>query len=382
MHALTLTRRALCALALLLAAQAVACSGPQENTTPDPIPQELSCGRLMVPSEDGERCAPVQTAGVESKVVMFPSQKTPGGLVSLNGVLTRPKWAPGTTPPARVPGVVLIHGSGPLGRDSLIPGDLVGPFPQPVPAFKDLAEALSARGFAVLRYDKRTCTAKADPACTYPAEIALKATWDDLRGDAAAAATFLGSQTDIDPKDLILVGHSQGATLAIELGKEVRPSALVLLAGTFEPIDKVIVRQVKWQLDAVSATLKPKELDEARKRIAEIESGLLAIRQGFFPEEEVFMGASAGFWQKWFAASEATPALLQDYRGPVLYLRGGDDHNVEQIDQDGYSELLKGKKGARVATLPDHTHAFTLRGKEGGVTPQTTTAVIEWLTGP
>lgn len=376
MHAKKHLRRALCASLLLAASGLTACTGGQENVTPDPMPKPVHCGRLQEATDAG--CQPLKTSGVQTQEVMFPSQKTPGGLVSLNGVITRPTFAPGVTPPAKLPGVVLIHGSGPQSRDSTIPGDLAGPFTKPVPVFKDLAEALSAQGFVVLRYDKRTCTAQANPGCGYPIEIARKATWDDLRGDVAAAAAFLGSQKDVDGGDLILMGHSQGSTLALEAAPAVKPSALVLLAGNWSPIDQVIVRQVNWQLNAVKEQLDKKQLDEAQKRVSEIESGLLAIRQGYFPDDEIFMGAPASFWKKWFTSTEATGKMLKAYQGPVLYVRGGDDKNVDQTEQDGFAGALKGRKDSQLVVLPGHTHALNQRGKEG-VSPQTTSAILKWL---
>ena len=47
----------------------------------------------------------------------------------------------------RVPVVILVHGSGPSNMDE---------FMGPNAPFRDLAEGLSRRGVAVLRYDKRT----------------------------------------------------------------------------------------------------------------------------------------------------------------------------------------------------------------------------------
>lgn len=60
----------------------------------------------------------------------------------LNGILSLPDIAS-----AKVPAVVLVHGSGPADMDESIGANK---------PFRDIAEALSAQGIAVLRYDKRT----------------------------------------------------------------------------------------------------------------------------------------------------------------------------------------------------------------------------------
>ena len=60
----------------------------------------------------------------------------------LQGILSLPDHCS-----ARVPAVVLVHGSGPADRDESIGANK---------PFRDIAEGLSNKGIAVLRYDKRT----------------------------------------------------------------------------------------------------------------------------------------------------------------------------------------------------------------------------------
>lgn len=352
------------------------------NGVPDPAPSAVKCGRAMLPNEEGGRCEPLRVSGVDSKNIMFPSKTTPGGKVALTGTITTPRWGVDVTPPAKSPAVLLVHASGPLSRNAPNPRDIVGNFSRPVSVFKDLAEALTARGYIVLRYDKRTCTSKADPLCTYPSEVAQKATWADLKGDVEAAASFLAKQPGVDPQDIILMGHSQGANLALDASKTVRPSALVMLAGTWSPIDQVIVRQIRWQLESQKSSLSPADLKKANNKVSEIESGLQAIREDFLPPEEIFLSASAAFWKSWFDATDQTAQQLAAYQGPVLYLRGGDDHNVDPQDHAGFNNALRGKPGSSVQEIPEHTHAFSRRGGKPQVSPQTTRAILQWLSAP
>lgn len=65
-----------------------------------------------------------------------------GSEYELGGTLTIPEGA--KTP---YPAVVLVHGSGPNDRDESLYGNK---------PFRDIAEHLTSRGIAVLRYDKRT----------------------------------------------------------------------------------------------------------------------------------------------------------------------------------------------------------------------------------
>ena len=67
--------------------------------------------------------------------------------IKLRGVLTAPSRRVGSS----YRGVLLIDGSGPNDRDERVPNTPYAPF-------RVLAEGLTARGFAVLRFDKRTCS--------------------------------------------------------------------------------------------------------------------------------------------------------------------------------------------------------------------------------
>jgi dienelactone hydrolase len=351
---------------------------PGVQVTGDAKPT-LECGRLAQPDATNTRCELPKTTGVEEQIIEFPSNATSGGLITLRGVLTTPKWGAGANPPMRLPGVLLLPGSGPQFRDEVLPADLKGPFAAPVPILKDVANALAARGFVVLRYDKRTCTSRAHPNCQYPPEIATRAGWDDLLGDAEAATAFLRSQPQVDTSDLILAGHSQGATIALIIGQKVKPGAYVLMSGLYDPVDKALVRQTRWQLDANSKGLTAKQRAVAENQIAEIESGMLAIREGYWPDDAMLLGLPGNFWKRWIDDGETAQRLLRAGSTPVLYLRGDDDENASTVDEAGYREALAKRTGSAVVSLPGLSHGLHDRTGPGKVSPAASDAVIDWL---
>ncbi|MEO5728346.1 MAG: hypothetical protein ABI134_35845, partial [Byssovorax sp.] len=89
------------------------------------------------------------------------------GLWHLGGTLTLPARDDGE----RVPAVVIVHGSGPMSRDGVMRGQIGLGFGFELPVYQRLAAALAARGFAVYRYDKRTCGAFNDCADNGPSSI-------------------------------------------------------------------------------------------------------------------------------------------------------------------------------------------------------------------
>jgi pimeloyl-ACP methyl ester carboxylesterase len=106
------------------------------------------------------------------------------GTASLSGTLTIPSGG------GRHPAVAFVHGSGATERAYL----------------PDLQALLLSHGVAVLAYDKRGI---GQSGGRYPGESPTASSIDVLARDAAAAAAFLRSQPEIDPKRVGLAGHSQ-----------------------------------------------------------------------------------------------------------------------------------------------------------------------------
>jgi uncharacterized protein len=132
------------------------------------------------------------------------------GGVRLVGVLTRPKGA------EDAPAVLLLSGSGPLDRDSNMPG-------QALDVSSALATTLGAHGVASLRYDKRGVGESGGQW--------VRTGFQEETDDAAAALVALRRAPGIDPGRLTIIGHSLGATIAIRLAESYdRIAGIVLLS--------------------------------------------------------------------------------------------------------------------------------------------------------
>jgi len=137
--------------------------------------------------------------------------------VTLQGTLTLPM---GKGP---FPAVVLISGSGPQNRDE----ELFDHRP-----FLVLADALTRRGIAVLRFDDRDFGK--------PAET-LKATSAELSEDVLAGVKFLRSRSEIAATKIGLIGHSDGGVIAPMLAAREKDIAfVVMIAGAGLPGDAIL----------------------------------------------------------------------------------------------------------------------------------------------
>ena len=107
------------------------------------------------------------------------------------------------------PGVLLIPGSGANDKNGTL-GFVLKYGPKPPTPLWQIAQYLSERGFAVLRYDKRGIGAN----FTINQNVWGNATVTDLIHDAEKALNVLTLQPQVDPKSISIIGHSEGTVIA------------------------------------------------------------------------------------------------------------------------------------------------------------------------
>lgn len=143
--------------------------------------------------------------------------------VVLAGTMTSPK---GTGPFATV---ILISGSGPQDRDETI-------FEHK--PFLVLADHLTKKGFAVIRYDDRGIgKSKGDFAGSTTADFA---------DDAQAIVGWAKKQPKVNAKKIVLAGHSEGGLIAPLVASRCPDVAgIILLAGPGVPGSQIVLNQTR-----------------------------------------------------------------------------------------------------------------------------------------
>jgi alpha-beta hydrolase superfamily lysophospholipase len=246
------------------------------------------------------------------------------GPLHLPGNLTLPKQL-GTE---RLPGAVLIAGSGPNDRDETVDG---------LKPFRDLAFYLAAHGVASVRFDKRT---RVHPEWFKPETSSVEY---ETIADSVAAFEVLRGRPEVDPLRLFVVGHSLGGLLAPEVATRAGGVAgLVLLAAPGRPVPVITLEQLRKR-GATGATLST------------LEAKVHSLPQ--LPANEVLLGVPAGYWQD--LAKRDEMALAQKLGRPVLLLRGSEDQQVAAVDQDNWLRALTGRVPVQAATLPGLSHFFS-----------------------
>ena len=143
----------------------------------------------------------------------------------LNGLLAIPKETN-----KLIPAVISVHGSGPSNMDEQIGNN----YP-----FKDLAEGLSEKGIAVLRYDKRTLVYGKEMKSD--AGLSVK---EEVIEDAILAADLLRKDTRIDANKIFIIGHSLGGMLAPRIDAEGGNFAgVIIMGGSPRKFEEILMDQ-------------------------------------------------------------------------------------------------------------------------------------------
>lgn len=145
---------------------------------------------------------------------------------SLPGKLTIPDCE------TKVPAVVLIHGSGLLDMDSTV---------NSIKLFKELAEGLTKKGIASIRYNKRTFAYNQEMRLDFSATIN-----DEYIEDCSSAIAKLKNDNRIDENNIFIIGHSLGVNFApVILNLDDSIKGAILLAGAPVHILDLLLEQVK-----------------------------------------------------------------------------------------------------------------------------------------
>ena len=158
-----------------------------------------------------------------------------GNGLKTNAQLTVPAVGNGT-----FPGVLLVHGAGPTDMNytqGLVSIDnKTGSKVYPPTFLFQMAEYLSERGFAVLRYDKRGIGAN---QTILDSNVWGNVTFNNLKQDAEKALAVLAQQPEVDPNRITMIGHSEGGVITSRVAID-NPDKVknIVLMGT--PVQNLI----------------------------------------------------------------------------------------------------------------------------------------------
>ena len=236
-----------------------------------------------------------------------------------------------------IPAVVLVHGSGPQDRDETIGS---------TKPFRDLAWGLATRGIAVLRYEKRSRQS--------PSGIVTQK--EEVLDGARAALALLRRTPEADPRQLFVVGHSQGGHLAPRIAEaDGALAGIVILAGPTRSVGDLLVEQLTYlnALEPSNAKLAG-ALEEARPFVHAIAD------PGLRPDQDVVVPLDGHLLGAYFLDERAhnTGEIARGLACRLLVLQGDRDFQVTTKDFNGWKRAVAGRPNAVFKLYRGLNHLF------------------------
>lgn len=261
--------------------------------------------------------------------------------------------------------VVLVTGSGPQDRNE----EML--YHQP---FLIISDYLTRNGIAVLRYDDRGVGQSKGVFST--SDIY------NFRNDAQAAVDFLKKQTNVNPNQIGVIGHSEGSMIAQMLAA--KPNNIdfaVFLAGPGVPLKELMIQQLTDIM--ISQGESQGSIDSSRALMTEL-YGIAAdstqkcdgscymdiIKKNISPEDlqkemMQYIGLTTQLDAKWFKSFiRFHPSdYLTKIQIPIFALNG--DKDIQVKGEDNLQAIEKGLQEAKntnfkVKIYPNLNHLFQI----------------------
>lgn len=282
----------------------------------------------------------------------------PAGPHTLHATFTAPEADAASA--RKVPGALIVSGSGPTDRDGN------SPLRPEADTNLNFARVLADAGVASLRYDKLGSGQTGPGSAEEDPDGAPGADYAAFEEQMAAAYRTLLDQPEVDPERVLVLGHSEGGLFALRAhealgGEEHLPSALVLAAPVGERYLDVIDRQLTESVRSaesrgwLSAQDAVRLLSDARQGRALVRSGE-EIPPGFSPGLEGLYDSATGPFLAQIDAMdplELAEGLPADTSTLVLWGEADAQITEEEVDR-----LMTGLPQATRVDVPDADHIF------------------------
>jgi hypothetical protein len=228
-----------------------------------------------------------------------------------------------------VPGVVIVHRSGPHDRDGTA---------GPNRPYRDLAALFAAQGVASIRYDKRSFV--------YDLAKDEQSLDNVVVADAVGAATRLGEEERIS--DVVVFGHGLGGVAAPRIARDTDVAGTVLAATPTRPLAEVYldIERRKATADGTVTHTERQRLDLFRENLARTDD--------LGPDDDYYIfGRATTFWRDLHDIDVVR--AVGERPEPTLALHPERSFVTTDVDRAAWADLL-GRGGVR--SYPDLDHLF------------------------
>ena len=330
--------------------------------------------RMSIPSQTIEM-AREDIASAASRITAFSipgdeSVTIPSIGFNLGGTITKPATATGP-----LPALILIGGSGPTDRDETVAG---------IPVFGQIARELVNAGFVVVRYDKRGVGQSGGRA--------ESVTIADYAEDARQVLLWLEKRKEVYRERIGLVGHSEGALVAMLLAGRERNKigAISLIAGPSTDGNTVVLEQQKL----IVSKLPIDDAQRAERQALQEKINTAVIKgTGWTDIPAAARKVADTPWFYSFLTFNPQKAM-EDTRQPVQIIQGELDTQVQPYHADKLAEFARARRSkadVAVVKVPGVNHLlvpaktgdvseYGSLGSDAKVSGQVTSAIAAFMT--
>jgi pimeloyl-ACP methyl ester carboxylesterase len=248
--------------------------------------------------------------------------------------------------------VIPLAGAGINDRDGLSHG---------VPTIGQLAGAVAKAGYLVVRYDKRGFGQSGGRS--------ESSTLVDQAEDVRSVVRWLSDRKDVDPKRIAVIGHSEGAWVAmLAASKERKLAAVVSLAGAGLTGSELILDQQQRALEQTSLSAQDRASRVALQK--QIHAAVLSGKGWEGVPPNVRKEADTPWMQSVLTFDPAK--TLEDVRQPLLFVHGAIDLEVDPSNAEKLAEVARKESKSKSVEL------VVVRGVNHLLTPAVTGEVKEY----
>jgi pimeloyl-ACP methyl ester carboxylesterase len=235
--------------------------------------------------------------------------------------------------------------------------------------YRELAEALAAKGIASVRIDKRG-VGQSVKAISREEDIRF----DTYVDDAVTWIKFLQAQPHVGC--VAVFGHSESALVAALAAKKVKVCAIIEASGASRPFAAVLAGQLKTAFDAGRFTKE--DYDQANRILDQLTAGK-PVADPPKRLESLFRPSVQPYLISWL---NLNPVEALKTNTPVLILQGSSDF---ELNSDDPRRLSTGPKNVKVVMVSGADHDLKIKSSDPkavqprALSPQVATSIQAFL---